>query len=187
LIGIDPKHYTPEAANKVVSNMTEKKSKEKCPPLLMIYSSPCISMTTATKSQPMPKHNQNALMFLGPPGIKVDTDNEDESIGAMAFLSTSVASFAYFGFSTTANAFKIVTPATGTYSWSNMVQQKSPPIPSEVTMPIPTASVTTTFHATSVLTPSERMRTLTSEIQHLREEYKEKLNSNASKIAKIKC
>jgi hypothetical protein len=42
LIGIDPKHYTPEAANMVVSDMMGKKSPGKCPPLCMIYSSPRI-------------------------------------------------------------------------------------------------------------------------------------------------
>jgi hypothetical protein len=34
LIGIDPKHYTPEAANKVISDMMEKKCQGKCPPPL---------------------------------------------------------------------------------------------------------------------------------------------------------
>jgi hypothetical protein len=33
MIGINPKHYTPEAATQGVSNMMEKKSPRKCPPL----------------------------------------------------------------------------------------------------------------------------------------------------------
>jgi hypothetical protein len=132
------------------------------------------------------KQNPNALMFLGPPGIKADIDNEDESSGDMSFLTTSAASFASFDMSTTADAFEIFTPAAGTYSWSDVVQQKSPPIPSEVTTPIPVATVTAASHATSVLTPSERMQTPTSEIQSLREEYEAKLNSNASEIAELK-
>jgi hypothetical protein len=125
-------------------------------------------------------------MFLGPPGIKADTNNEDESSGYMSFLTTDAASFASFDMSTTADAFEIFTPAAGTYSWSDVVQQKSPPIPSEVTMPIPPSTVTAASHATSVLTPSERMHTPTSKIQSLREEYEAKLNSNASKIAELK-
>ena len=44
LIGINPKHYTPDAANQIVSNMMEKKSPGKCPPLCMIYTSPRISL-----------------------------------------------------------------------------------------------------------------------------------------------
>jgi protein-arginine kinase len=44
LIGINPKHYTPDAANQIVSNMMEKKSPRKCPPLCMIYTSPRISL-----------------------------------------------------------------------------------------------------------------------------------------------
>jgi hypothetical protein len=68
------------------------------------------------------KQNPDALMFLGPPGIKVDTDNEDESSGAMSFLTTSAASFASLDMSTTADAFEIFTPATGTYSWSDIAQ-----------------------------------------------------------------
>jgi hypothetical protein len=33
LIGINPKHYTPDTANQVVSNMMDKKSPGMCPPL----------------------------------------------------------------------------------------------------------------------------------------------------------
>jgi hypothetical protein len=132
------------------------------------------------------KQNPDALMFLGPPGIKVDTDNEDESSGAMSFLTTSAASFASLDMSTTADAFEIFTPAAGTYSWSDVAQRKSPPIPSEVTTPTPAATVTAASHATSVLTPSERMQIPANEIQCLREEYEEKLNSNASEIAELK-
>jgi hypothetical protein len=311
LIGIDPKHYTPEAATKVVSDMMGKKSQGKCPPLRMIYSSPRIfvddrnvsskafaikyecknakevirkikdtfagstqflmaklhythpkSFANALKMQnqimndtyvlPLinispdemfylqpvleqitgviavvstrktltlgrynilipagqfkavkgniiqhfpeyynnisadAKQNPDALMFLGPPGIKVDTDNEDESSGAMSFLTTSAASFASFDMSTTADAFEIFTPAAGTYSWSDVAQRKSPPIPSEVTTPTPAATATAASHATSVLTPSERTQIPTNEIQCLREEYEEKLNSNASEIAELK-
>jgi hypothetical protein len=311
LIGIDPKHYTPEAATKVVSDMMGKKSQGKCPPLRMIYSSPRIfvddrnvsskafaieyerknakevirkikdtfagstqflmaklrythpkSFANALKMQnqimndtyvlPLinispdemfylqpileqitgviavvstrktltlgrynilipagqfkavkgniiqhfpeyynnisadAKQNPDALMFLGPPGIKLDTDNEDESSGAMSFLTTSAASFASLDMSTTADAFEIFTPAAGTYSWSDVAQRKSPPIPSEVTTPTPAATATAASHATSVLTPSERTQIPANEIQCLREEYEEKLNSNASEIAELK-
>jgi hypothetical protein len=118
-------------------------------------------------------------LFLRPPGIKVDINNKDESSGAMSFLTTSAASFASFDTSTTADAFEIFTPVAGTYSWSHIVWQKSPPIPSEVsTTSIPAATVTAASHATSVLTPSKRMQTPTSKIQCLvREEYEE--NSTA--------
>jgi hypothetical protein len=133
------------------------------------------------------KQNPDALMFLGSPGIKVDNDNEDESSGAMSFLTTSAASFASLDMSTTADAFEIFTPAAGTYSWSDVAQQKPPPIPNEVTTPTPNATVTAASHATSVLTPSERTQIPTDEIQHLREEYEAKLNSNASEIAELKA
>jgi hypothetical protein len=42
LIGIDPKHYTPEAASKIVADTMLKKGHSKCPPLRFIYSSPRI-------------------------------------------------------------------------------------------------------------------------------------------------
>jgi hypothetical protein len=44
LIGINPKHYTPDTANQIVLNMMEKKSPGKCPPLCMIYTSLRISL-----------------------------------------------------------------------------------------------------------------------------------------------
>jgi hypothetical protein len=44
LIGINPKHYTPDAANQILSNMMDKKSTGNCPPHCMIYTSPCISL-----------------------------------------------------------------------------------------------------------------------------------------------
>jgi hypothetical protein len=310
LIGIDPKHYTPESANKFVSNMMDKKSKGKCPPLRMIYSSPRIqiddrnisskafaieyerknakevirkikdgfagltqflmaklrythpkSFANALKMQnkmmnetyvlPMinispnksfylqpileqipgviamvptrmtpthgqynivitakqfkavkgkithhfdefydkvsadAKQNPKAFQFLGRPGIKADTDIEDESSGAMPFFSLSAASFASFDMSTTEDAYEIFTPAAGTYSWSDIVQRQSQDIPSKVTTPITAATITAASLATSVLTPS-KMQTPNSEIQRLRDEYEVKLNSNATKIAEMK-
>jgi hypothetical protein len=72
------------------------------------------------------QQNPDALMFMGSPGIKMAADKEDESSGAISFLTTSAASFAFFD---TDDAFETFTPATRTYSWSKVVQQKSPPIP----------------------------------------------------------
>jgi hypothetical protein len=37
LSGIDPKHYSPEATNTLVSDMMGKKSPGKCPPLGLWY------------------------------------------------------------------------------------------------------------------------------------------------------
>jgi hypothetical protein len=132
------------------------------------------------------RQNPDALMFMGSPGIKVATDNEDESSGAISFLTTSAASFASFDMSTTDDAFETFTPATRTYSWSDVVQQKSPPIPSEVTTPIPAATTATTAsHAVSAITSNPP-----SEIQCLREEYEAKyeakLSSNAAEIAELR-
>jgi membrane-associated HD superfamily phosphohydrolase len=75
--------------------------------------------------------------------------------------------------STTADAFKTFTPVTGTYSWSKVVQQKPPPVSSEVTTkPNSAATLTTASLATSAFTPNH-----TSDIQALREEYEEKQKS----------
>jgi hypothetical protein len=306
LIGINPKHYTPEAANQIVSNIMEKKSPRKCPPLRMIYTSPRISLDdrhisskvyaieykrkhakeviqklkdtfagstqflmaklcythpqsfanalkmqnqimkdtfvlplvnvtsnemfyleplleqisgviTIMSTQMTPtsgrynilisagkfkevkgnivtnfsdiynkvpsdaRQNPDALMFMGSPRIRVAADNEDESNGAISFLTTSTASFASFDMSTTDDAFETFTPATRTYSWSKVAQQKAPPIPSEVTTPIPAATVTTASHAVSAMTSNPP-----SKIQSLREEYEAKLGSNAAEIAELK-
>jgi hypothetical protein len=70
--------------------------------------------------------------------------------------------------STTVDAFETFTPATGTYSWSEVVQQKTPPVPSEVmTKPNSATTPTTASLATSAFTPNH-----ISDIQALREEYK---------------
>jgi hypothetical protein len=73
------------------------------------------------------KQNPDSLMFFNRPGIKPETDKDEESSGAISFLTTSAAHFASFDMSTTAGAFETFTPATGTYSWSEVVQQKTPP------------------------------------------------------------
>jgi hypothetical protein len=44
LIGLDPKHYTSSEATRFLSDIMEKKSPGKCPPLRMIYSSPSIQV-----------------------------------------------------------------------------------------------------------------------------------------------
>jgi hypothetical protein len=75
--------------------------------------------------------------------------------------------------STTADAFETFTPVTGTYSWSEVIQQKPPLVPSEVpTKPNSAATWTTASLATSAFTPNH-----TSDIQALQEEYKEKQKS----------
>jgi hypothetical protein len=119
------------------------------------------------------KQKPDSLQFLGPPGIKQDTEQDDESSGAISFLTTSAASFASFDMSTTVDAFETFTPVTGTYSWSEVVQQNPPPVPSEVTTkPNSATTPTTASLATSAFTPNH-----TSEIQALREEYEEKQKS----------
>jgi hypothetical protein len=128
------------------------------------------------------RQNPDALQFMGPPGIKVAADNTDESSGAISFLTTSAASFASFDMSTTEDAFETFTPATRTYSWSKVAQQKAPPIPSEVTTPIPPATVTTASHAGSAMTSNPPC-----DLQSLRDEYEAKLSSNnAAEIAELK-
>jgi hypothetical protein len=69
--------------------------------------------------------------------------------------------------STTADAFETFTPVTGTYSWSKVIQQKKPPVPSEVMTKPNSASL-----ATSAFTPNN-----TNDIQALQEEYEEKQKS----------
>jgi hypothetical protein len=123
----------------------------------------------------------DALRFMGPPGIKVAADNADESSGAISFLTTSAASFASFDMLTTEDAFETLTPATRTYSWSKVAQQKALPIPSQVTTPIPPAITTTASHAVSAMTSNPPC-----DIQSLRDEYKAKLSSNAAEIAELK-
>jgi hypothetical protein len=119
------------------------------------------------------KQKPDSPQFLGPPGIKQDTEQDDESSGAISFLTTSAASFASFDMSTTVDAFETFTPVTGTYSWSEVVQQKPPPVPTEVTTkPNSAATPTTASLATSAFTPNH-----TSDIQALREEYEEKQKS----------
>jgi hypothetical protein len=66
------------------------------------------------------RQNPDALRFMGPPRIKVAADNADKSSGPISFLTTSVASFASFDMSTTDDAFETFTPATRTYSWSDV-------------------------------------------------------------------
>jgi hypothetical protein len=118
---------------------------------------------------------------MGPPGIKVAADNTDKSSGAISFLTTSAASFASFDMLTTKDAFETFTPATQTYSWSKGAQQKAPPIPSEVTTPIPPATATTASHAVSAMTLNPPC-----DLQSLRNEYEAKLSSNAAEIAELK-
>jgi hypothetical protein len=139
------------------------------------------------------KQNPDSLKFLGSPGIKPETEKDDESSGAILFLTTSAASFASFDMSTTADAFETFTLVTGTYSWSKLVQQKPPPVPSEVTTkPNSAATLTTASLATSAFTPNH-----TSDIQALREEceekqkclrneYEEKQKSTTNEITKLK-
>jgi hypothetical protein len=127
------------------------------------------------------RQNPDALRFMGPPGIKVAADNTDKSSGAISFLTTSAASFASFDMSTTEDAFETFTPATRTYSWSEVAQQQAPPIPSEVTTPIPPATATTASHAVSAMTSNPPC-----DIQSLRNEYEAKLSSNAAEIAELK-
>jgi hypothetical protein len=120
------------------------------------------------------KQNPDSLKCFGPPGIKPgETKKDNKSSGAISFLTTSAASFASFDMSTTADAFETFTPATGTYSWSEVVQQKKPLVPSEVTTkPNSIATPTTASLATSAFTPNQ-----TNDIQALREEYEEKQKS----------
>ena len=116
------------------------------------------------------KQNPDSLKFFGFPGIKSGVEKDDESSGAISFLTTSAASFASFDMSTTADAFETFTPVTGTYSWSEVFQQNPPPVPSEVTTkPNSVTTPTTESLATSAFTPN-----LTNDIQALREEYEEK-------------
>jgi hypothetical protein len=118
---------------------------------------------------------------MGPPGIKVAADNADKSSGAISFLTTSAASFASFDMSTTNDAFETFTPASQTYSWSYVTQQKAPPIPSEVTTPIPPATATTASHAVSAMTSNPPC-----DLQSLHDEYEAKLSNNAAEIAELK-
>jgi hypothetical protein len=110
------------------------------------------------------KQNPDSLKFLGSLGMKPETEKDDKSSGAISFLITSAASFASFDTSTTADAFEIFTPVTGTYSWSKVVQHKPPPVPSKVTTKPNSAATPTTpaSLATSAFTPNH-----TSDIQAL--------------------
>jgi hypothetical protein len=130
------------------------------------------------------KQNPEALLFLGPPSIQTSFDNTDSSSGDMSFLSTSAASFASFcDLSDTEDAYKTFTPTTNTYSWSDVAKHGTPQlIPSVVSTP--NATATSASHATSVLTPSD-IPTPTNAIQSLREEYDQKLQSNATQIAAL--
>jgi hypothetical protein len=312
LIGIDPKHYTAEAASKFVSDIMDKTTKGKCPPLRMIYSSPRIqvderqfsskayaiefesqnskevmrklrdafsgstlflmaklrfthpnSFANALKMQnqlmtqisvlPMVnispdeyfylqpmiegiegvkavvetrtslthgryniliaskqfrevkdklslnfdtyyhsavseevKQNPEMLKYSGVPGILSGNDNDEESSGAVSFLSMSAASFASFDTSDAADAYDSFIPAAGTYTWSQVVQEgKQPAIPKEVTTPTPVPKVPAATHASYVVSPSDEQYP-TSKIKRLREEYEQKLNNNATEIAELK-
>jgi hypothetical protein len=127
------------------------------------------------------RQNRDALRFMGPPGIKVAADNTDKSSGAISFLTTSAASFASFDMSTTEDAFETFTPATRTYSWSKVAQQKPLPIPSKVSTPIPPATATTSSHAVLAMTSNPPC-----DLQSLRDKYEAKLSSNAAEIAELK-
>jgi hypothetical protein len=127
------------------------------------------------------RQKPDALQFMGPPGIRVGANNADESSGAISFLTTSTASFTSFNMSTTKDAFETFTPATQTYSWSKVAQQKAPPIPIKVTTPIPPATATTASHAVSAMTLNPPCN-----LQSLRDEYKAKLSSNAAEVAELK-
>jgi hypothetical protein len=138
------------------------------------------------------KQNPDFFKYFGPPGIKPATENDKASSGAVSFLTTSAASFASFDMSTTADVFETFTPATGTYSWSKVVQ-KTPPVPSEVTTkPNSVATPTTASLATSAFTPNPTsdIQALREEYEEkqksLREEYEEKQKSTTSEIAKLK-
>jgi hypothetical protein len=123
------------------------------------------------------KQNPDSLKFFGFPGIKPGIEKDGKSNGAISFLTTSAASFASFNMSTTADTFETFTPATGTYSRCEVVQQKNPPVPSEVmTKPNSVTTPTTASLATSAFTPNH-----TSNIQALPEEYKEKQKSLCEK------
>jgi hypothetical protein len=140
------------------------------------------------------KQNPNSLKFFGPPAIKPETKKDEESSGAISFLTTSAASFASFDMSTTADAFETFTPATGTYSWSKVVQQKKTPVPSEVTSKpnIAATPTSTASLATSAFTPNHtsNIQALREEYEKkqksLREEYEEKQKSTTNEIAELK-
>jgi hypothetical protein len=131
------------------------------------------------------KQNPEALLFLGPPGIQISSDNSDSSSGDQSFLSISAASFASFGnISDTEDNYQTFPPSTNTYSWSDVTKRgTSQPIPSVVSTPDATA--TSASYATSVPPPSD-ITSSSNDIQSLRDEYEQKLQSNANQIAELK-
>jgi hypothetical protein len=69
--------------------------------------------------------------FSGSPRIGTQ-GSDDESTGEQSFLSMSALSFASMDMSTGPEPFESFTPASGTYSWSQVLQiprQADPPIP----------------------------------------------------------
>jgi hypothetical protein len=132
------------------------------------------------------KQKPHAFLFSGPPGILPRNDEDDESSGVLSFLSTSAASFASIDTSNFADEYVASVPASGTYSWSQIAQRKSPTsIPKEVTTPATVPTEPAASSAFSVITSSDR-QSPASEIQQMRDDYEDKLNKNATEIAELK-
>jgi hypothetical protein len=113
------------------------------------------------------KQDPEALQFYGPPEIPMDNDYE-ESSGEKSFISMSAASFASFDMSNTHDNYEMFIPVAGTFSWSDAVQEKTRPIPHEVTTPGPDATATAESTEISAMTPRETQ--YAEEIRSLRVE-----------------